>query len=184
MNHVDIKPNHAPMNSCSIVRPLEKSSTNASKAKDCAWHICLPTHICLHGLLETIMASLRLSVEATMNHVDIKPNHAPMNSCSCVWALEKSSQKHSGRLHGDVKRTKMSGFFMAKHIAPPRGCSCAWPLELECSVQQCSPRMNGNVARTSWHGLCVAIIASVAAAASHANNQQRWTRHSHGLGNV
>ena len=68
MNHVDIKPNHAPMNSCSIVRPLERSSTNASKAKDCAWHICLPTHICLHGLLETIMASPRLSVEATMNH--------------------------------------------------------------------------------------------------------------------
>ena len=114
MNHVDIKPNHAPMNSCSRVWPLERSSTNASRAKDCAWHICLRTHIiCLRGLLETIMASLRLSVEATMNHVDIKPNHAPMNSCSCVWALEKSSQKHSGRLHGDVKRTKMSGFFMA-----------------------------------------------------------------------
>ena len=61
-------------------------------------------------------------------------------------------------------------------------CSCAWPLEW--NVQQYWPRMNGNVARTSWHGLFMAIIASVAAAASHANNQRRWTRHSQVLGNV
>ena len=101
----------------------------------------------MRGLLKTTIAS----VEATMNHVDIKPNHAPMNSCSRVWPLDRSSQKHSVRLNGNVKFTKMSGLFTAinlpvlakshhvdyrwrldynglrnvclkKRIAPPSGC--------------------------------------------------------------